>query len=361
MFNPDSYLKLFSGLQTFIRTAACFMLAAGLQAQARSPGALESVVVTAKKRPTYAYSSIHETRLKQQNSMTSVLAVVNNLPGVLINEGDVFGGDDWSTTVSIRGFQLSLDEQQVGITVDGIPNGNSKYGGGAKANRYIDSPNLGGVLVSQGTADIASRSNEALGGTLNFLTQDPLHEQRIRVSATMGEYASRKFYGRYDTGTVMANTQAWISVSTADNKVWIDESGEAGRDHLAAKVVSQLDRVRLTGYVSWDDVHEDNYQRITLDQFAENPDWDRLTGAWTGVPHIDQAYRRGWSTLRENLFGYGRAEFSFGPVEFNVAGYFHTNEGRGDWLPPYVVDVTADGAGSAQYRTGNHPHNRVWR
>ena len=266
---------------------------------------------------------------------------------MLINEGDVFGGDDWSTTVSIRGFQLSLDEQQVGITVDGIPNGNSNYGGGAKANRYIDSPNLGGVLVSQGTADIASRSNEALGGTLNFLTQDPLNKQRVRVSATIGEYASRKFYGRYDTGTVMANTQAWISVSTADNKVWIDESGEAGREHLAAKVVSQLDRVRLTGYVSWDDVHEDNYQRITLDQFAENPDWDRLTGAWTGVPHIDQAYRRGWSTLRENLFGYGRAEFSFDPVEFNVAGYFHTNEGRGDWLPPYVVDVTADGAGSA--------------
>ena len=234
--------------------------------------------------------------------MTSVLAVVNNLPGVLINEGDVFGGDDWSTTVSIRGFQLSLDEQQVGITVDGIPNGNSNYGGGAKANRYIDSPNLGGVLVSQGTADIASRSNEALGGTLNFLTQDPLHEQRIRVSATMGEYDSRKFYGRYDTGTVMANTQAWISVSTADNKVWIDESGEAGRDHLAAKVVSQLDRVRLTGYVSWDDVHEDNYQRITLDQFAENPDWDRLTGAWTGVPHIDQAYRRAGPEFDRDCF-----------------------------------------------------------
>ena len=72
-----------------------------------------------------------------------------------------------------------------------------------------------------------------------------------------------------------------------------DPRDEAGGEHLAAKVVSQLDRVRLTDYVSWDDVHEDNYQRITLDQFAENPDWDRLTGAWTGVPHIEQAYRRG--------------------------------------------------------------------
>ena len=323
------------------------MLVSGLEAQQPPPREPDLIVVTAKKKPTYAYSSIDENMLQQQNPITSVLAVVDNLPGVLINEGDTFGGDDWSTTISMRGFQTSLDEQQIGITIDGLPNGNSNYGGGAKANRYIDSSNLGGVLVSQGTADIASRSNEALGGTLNFLTQDPLDEERFRVSATLGEYDARKFYGRYDTGTILDNTQAWISFSTADNKTWIDKSGETNREHLAAKVVSELGRVKLTGYVSWDDVHEDNYQRITLDEFAENPDWDRLTADWTGIPHVDQSYRRGWSTLRENLFGYARAEFPFGPAEFNVAGYFHTNQGRGDWLPPYVVDVTADGPGSA--------------
>ena len=340
MFSPHFSQKL-------LFTAACFMLASSLPAQQISQDELELVAVTARKKPTYAYSSTDENMLKQQNPITSVLAVVDNLPGVLINEGDTFGGDDWSTTISMRGFQTNLDEQQIGITIDGIPNGNSNYGGGAKANRYIDSSNLGGVLVSQGTADIASRSNEALGGTLNFLTRDPLNEQRFRVSATIGEYDSRKFYGRYDTGTVMDNTQSWISFSTADNKTWIDKSGETNREHLATKVVSQLGKVKLTGYVSWDDVHEDNYQRITLDEFAENPNWDRLTADWTGVPHVDQLYRRGWSTLRENLFGYARAEFPFGPAEFNVAGYFHTNQGRGDWLPPYVVDVTADGAGSA--------------
>ena len=323
------------------------MLASGLKAQEPPPQELDLIVVIAKKRPTYAYSSIDKNMLKQQNPITSALAVIDNLPGVLVNEGDTFGGDDWSTTISIRGFQTSLDEQQIGITIDGIPNGNSNYGGGAKANRYIDSPNLGGVLVSQGTADIASRSNEALGGTLNFLTRDPLDEQRFRVSATVGEYDSRKFYGRFDTGTILDNTQAWISFSTADNKTWIDKSGKTNREHLATKIVSQLDRVKLTGYVSWDDVHEDNYQRITLDEFAENPNWDRLTADWAGIPHVDQAYRRGWSTLRENLFGYVRAEFPFGPAEFNLAGYFHTNQGRGDWLPPYVVDVTADGAGNA--------------
>ncbi|PPT05828.1 TonB-dependent receptor [Geitlerinema sp. FC II] len=38
------------------------------------------------------------------------------------------------------------------MTVDGIANGNSNYGGGAKANRYIDTENVKGVEVSQGTA-----------------------------------------------------------------------------------------------------------------------------------------------------------------------------------------------------------------
>jgi iron complex outermembrane receptor protein len=56
------------------------------------------------------------------------------------------------------------------MTIDGIPNGNANYGGGAKVIRFIDNENIAGVNVSQGTADISSRSNEALGGTLDFPT-----------------------------------------------------------------------------------------------------------------------------------------------------------------------------------------------
>ncbi len=85
----------------------------------------------------YANNETTESMLKQQSNLTSVLASIDNLPGVLINEGDTFGSDDWSTTISIRGFHVSLDEQQIGITVDGIANGNSNYGGGAKANSHI--------------------------------------------------------------------------------------------------------------------------------------------------------------------------------------------------------------------------------
>ncbi len=281
----------------------------------------------------------------QQSDLTSVNAVIDNLPGVLVNEGDVFGSDDWSTTLSIRGFQNSLNLQQIGITIDGIPNGNSNYGGGSKANRFIDPMNSAGANVWQGAANIASRSNEALGGTLDFLTQDPEYKQRYRISTSFGEDDARKYYIRYDTGEFVEDTRAWVSYSRSENTDWINHSAENEWEHIAGKIVRELGKLNLTGYLSWDDTHEDNYQRVTMTEFEENPDWDRLTSDWTGLPYVDQLYRKGWSTIRENLFTYLRAESEIGDVEFSITGYYHYNDGRGDWVPPFITDVTDDGAG----------------
>ncbi len=300
-------------------------------------GSLEVVTVVGKS-VSYANNDVSTEMIEQQSTITSVLAVIDNLPGVLINEGDTFGSDDWSTTVSIRGFQLSLDEQQIGTTADGIPNGNSNYGGGAKANRYIDTENLLGATVSQGTADIASRSHEALGGTINFTTIDPGEEEKLVISYTTGDFDAQKYYARYETGELLNNTYAWISASSSENSDWVDQVAENTRDHLAVKFISEINGIGLTGYLSYDDVHEDNYQRVSLDQFNENPEWDRLNGDWTGIPYVDQVYRRGWSTLRENLLGYLKADFSLAGVDVSSNVYFHENEGRGDWLPPYLLN-----------------------
>lgn len=309
---------------------------------------LEKMTVTGKS-VSYANNVTTEEMTKQQTPLTSVLSIVDNLPGVLVNEGDTFGADDWSTTLSIRGFQLNLDEQQIGITIDGIPNGNSNYGGGAKANRYIDTENLKTVEVSQGTADIASRSNEALGGTLNFTTIDPTPEESLTVSFTTGDFGSQKYFTRYNTGEFAKDTSAWISLSSAHSSDWMEGSAQNTRDHIATKGISSLNGVKLTGYLSYDDIQEDNYQRVSLDEFNQNPDWDRLISNWTGIPYIDQLYRRGWSTLRENTLGYLTAEFSpKSYLDISANAYFHRNKGRGDWVPPYIVDVNFDGAGAPQ-------------
>jgi iron complex outermembrane receptor protein len=311
---------------------------------------IESITVVGKS-VSYANNQSSKEMARQQSNLTSVLAVIDNLPGVLINEGDTFGSDDWSTTVSIRGFQLSLDEQQIGITIDGIANGNSNYGGGAKANRYIDTENLGGVEVSQGTGDIASRSHEALGGTLNFTTIAPNAEEQMTVSWSQGNFDAQKFFVRYDTGEIAKDTFAWLSVSNSRNTDWVDQSADNRRDHLAAKLVSMIGDVEVTAYGSWDDTHEDNYQRVSLAQFQQNPESDGLMANWTGIPYVDQLHRQAWSTLRENLFGYVQADYKTDNFEVKGNLYYHKNVGRGDWIPPYVVNVSNDG--------DNLPHSEL--
>lgn len=307
---------------------------------------VENIVVTGRN-VSYANSAASAEMKKQQTSMTSVLALIDNLPGVLVTEGDPFGSDEWSTSISIRGFQTNLEAQQIGMTVDGISNGNSNYGGGTKASRYIDTENLRGTVVSQGTSDISSRSNEALGGTMDFTTIMPAFDEQLTVSTTIGENNASKIYVRYDTGEFAPDTFAWISASTQQNDDYMDGSITNTRDHLEGKLISRIGEVDITAYATYDDAQEYTYQRVYgLAQYEQNPEWDGLLEDWTGVPYQDQVFREGWVTERENFFTYLKADFTLANVDFSTNVYYHTNEGTGKWIPYYVADVTDDGVGN---------------
>ena len=319
---------------------------------------LEGISVVAEKPRSFASNVVAVPMLLQQSNITSVTSVVDNLPGVSIQEGDAYGFDDWSSNVAVRGFQVTISEAQIGTTIDGFPNGTSDYFSGAKANRFIDPMNLGGVEVSQGTADIASRSVEALGGTFNYLTDDPAPKRTYTASSTLGENDGKRFYMRLDTGPLLGSeTRAWIAAVRQEATDWVQGSARNEREHVAAKLVSSHGRLDLTSYVSYDSIHEDTYQRLYSDaNFRANPRWDRLVGDWPGVPYLNQFYRPGWQTRRNNTFGYLKADWSFSDVtSLNVGAYFHRNRGRGDWLPPYIADVTDDGGGPESELMGRTP------
>ena len=317
---------------------------------------IEEIVITGAAR-TYSALSTTQSMNDQQSPITSILSTIDNLPGVNITEGDTFGFDDWSTTINLRGYQTSLSDQQVGTTIDGFPNGDSNYGGGAKANRYIDTMNSGGVEVNQGIASIDTRTTESLGGTLNFTTNAPEEEQRMRVQLVQGDFDSQRYYGRYDTGRMLNDTtRAWVSFNHNEATDWMEGSAQNERDHMAAKFVTEMDSYKLTGYYAYDDIQEDNYQRITKGEFLEDSDSDRLNGNWTNTPYINQVYRQGWSTLRENRFGYLKLDID--PSDsFNatLGLYDHQMEGRGDWIPPSIVDLVDDNGGSEYEVAGNLP------
>ncbi len=319
---------------------------------------LETVSVVAEEPRIFARNVVAEPMMMQQSDITGVTSVVDNLPGVSVQEGDAYGFDDWSSNVAVRGFQVTINEAQIGTTIDGFPNGTSDYWSGSKANRFIDPMNLGGVEVSQGTADIASRSVEALGGTFDYLTDDPAAERTYTASSTLGENEGQRFSMRVDTGPLFGrDTRAWIAAVRQEATDWVEGSARNEREHVAAKLVSSHGRLDLTSYLSYDSIHEDVYQRLYGDaDFRANPRWDRLVGEWPGVPYLNQFYRPGWQTRRNNTFGYLKADWSFSDVtSLSLGGYFHRNRGRGDWLPPYIADVTDDGGGPESELMGGTP------
>ena len=322
------------------------------------PLLLDTLSVVADEPRTFARNFVAESMIRQQSKITNVTAVVDNLPGVSVQEGDAYGFDDWSSNVAVRGFQVTLSDVQIGTTIDGFPNGTSDYWGGAKANRFVDPMNLASVEVSQGTADIASRSVEALGGTFNYLTDDPAAERAYTASATIGENGGERFSMRVDTGPFLGGqTRAWIAGVRQEATDWVEGSARNEREHVAAKLVASHGRLNLSSYLSYDEIHEDVYQRLYSDSdFRANPRWDRLVGDWPGVPYLNQFYRPGWQTRRRNTFAYLKADWAQSELSSLSAGvYYHRTRGRGDWVPPFIVDLVDDRGGPESELTGNAP------
>ena len=319
----------------------------------KEQAAIEEVTVVAKKT-SYANNVIDQPMIQQQSSVSSVLSVMDNLPGISINEGDAFGGDDWSTSITMRGFSIDGNQQQLGMTVDGIPNGGSNYGGGAKANRYLDSENMATVEVTQGSSDLSSASLEALGGTFNFVSSDPLQESGTTFAITNGDHNAKRYYVKQEFGEFSNGTRAYMSYSSTSNNRWIGtgSNGGADRQHAAFKFISNLGAWQIVGRLSYDDVSEDNYNSVSLEQFKQTPNWDQLTWNWTGIPHYDQMFAEGWSTLRKNTLGYLKLSYDISPTSsLEFTPYFHKNTGRGDWIPPYLVNAV-DGNGNATTEGG---------
>ena len=66
---------------------------------------LDPISVVAEEPTVFARNFVAEPMIRQQSNMTSVTSVIDNLPGVSVQEGDAYAFDDWSSSVVMRGFQ----------------------------------------------------------------------------------------------------------------------------------------------------------------------------------------------------------------------------------------------------------------
>ena len=297
-------------------------------------------------------------------SGTSPLKAIEKLPSVNFQSADAFGNYEWSTRVTIRGF----NQNQLGFTLDGIPLGDMSYGNsnGLHISRAITSENIGVTRVSQGSGSIATQSTNNLGGTLEFFSIDPKDALGADLSGSYGSEETYRGFVRLGFGSA-DGFRAFGSIQYQDGNKWKGD-GRQRTLMLNAKAVMPIGGATLDGYLSYSDRAEQDYQDLSLEQLNRlGYDWDNFgpsryadaikvadiaanrgdTGttplnpsAGTTYPSpittADDAYYDASGLRKDTLGALGLTAPLGEKVTVKVKGYYHENDGQGTWGSPYV-------------------------
>ena len=299
---------------------------------------------------------------------SSPIRAIEKLPSVNIQSADPFGTYEWSTRVTIRGF----NQNQLGFTLDGIPLGDMSYGNnnGLHISRAVGSDNIGRTVVSQGSGSITTQSTNNLGGTLEFFTVDPKNVLGLAANATYGSSNTLRGFARLGIGSANG-PRAFASVQYQTADKWKGE-GQQRQLIVNAKAVVPLGGVTLDGYFSFSDRAEQDYQDLSLGMIQRlGYNWDNFgpsqyalavrvadIGANRGdsgttplnpaagtvypapVGTLDDAYYDASGLRRDTLGAVGLTAPLGAVATLHLKGYYHHNEGQGTWGTPYVNSPT---------------------
>lgn len=303
-------------------------------------------------------------------SGTSPLKAIEKLPSVNFQSADAFGNYEWSTRVTIRGF----NQNQLGFTLDGIPLGNMSYGNnnGLHVSRAISPENIGVTAVSQGSGAIDTQSTSNLGGTLEFKSIDPAellrdHHVAIDASGSYGSAETWRGFGRLAVGTP-DGVRAFGSLQYQNGNKW---KGDGQQRTLMTnfKFIAPAGRINLEGWYSYSDRVEQDYQDLSLALIARHGyNWDNFgphqyatavlaadVGANTGYTGVkptnpaagttypdnminaDDAYYDAAGLRRDWVYAFGASGPLNDKISFNIKSYYHHNRGQGLWGTPYLA------------------------
>lgn len=336
------------------------------QEASTSESQLEEVIVFGRGE-TRQVQTVTATQIDKLPPGTSPIKAIEKLPGVNFQSADPFGAYEWSTRISVRGF----NQNQMGFTLDGVPLGDMSYGNhnGLHASRAISAENVGSVVLSQGSGALDTASISNLGGTVEFFAADPVDEFGLRTSLSTGSDDAQRIFLRVDSGEFAAGTRLYVSYTDQQTEKW-KGGGEQQQQQVNFKIVQPIGSAQLTAYYAWSDRAEQDYQDLSLDMIdrlgleSDNffPDWDGAIAAANAcaagafsVPVCDDQY---WdaSGLREDTLGYLGLMVPIGDsLTWDLKGYLHENDGMGLWGTPYVP---TPGGAPFSIRTTEYAINR---
>lgn len=323
---------------------------------------LQQVTITGQsigKGETRANSVVDRQTILQQPPGLDPLKLLTRVPGLQVNSSDSLTGS-FSMRLSMRG----LNKEQIGVSIDGIPNGSTLSNGGTMPNRLIDPANLQRVDVSQSAGDIGTPSNQALGGYIDFKTRDPSRTAGGEAELALGNYNYRRVFARYDTGEMMRGLTGYLDASHSYVSTWPGEqSGRSRRNHAGLRVLQEFEGGHsLRGTVTVTDMSDNDYDPVALRAgsrfkavFEVDPTTDGLTDRWTGDPAIDQNNRRTRGIDRKETLAHLDGTLKLGEsTSLSLKPYFHHQEGAGWFYVPYK-QLPADGQTYSAVPPGINP------
>jgi iron complex outermembrane receptor protein len=333
-----------------VLTIAALLATGAAHAQQSSPAASDDLqeIVVFGRGESRQVQTIGETQLEQLTPGTSPIKAIEKLPGVNFQSADPYGAYEWSTRITVRGF----NQNQMGFTLDGVPLGDMSYGNhnGLHVSRAVSSENVAGVALSQGTGALATASTSNLGGTLEFTSADPGRALGVRAAVTGGSDSTQRGFLRFDSGEFAAGTRLFASYTNQEADKW-KGGGVQKQEQINFKIVQPLGAATLTGYYASSDRAEQDYQDLSLDMIRrrgyENdnffPDWagaiaaaNACAAAAFNAPICDDQYWNG-SGLRKDDLAYVSLALPFSDtLSWDTTAYLHQNEGQGLWGTPYT-------------------------
>jgi len=306
----------------------------------------ESEIVVFGKGETRQVQEVSSKELLILAPGTSPLKAIEKLPSVNFQSADPFGTYEWSSRVSIRGF----NQNQLGYTLDGIPLGDSSYGNnnGLHIGRAIISENIGVTRVSQGSGSIGTQATNNLGGTLEFFSADPSDGFGVDANLTYGSSNTMRAFSRINFGEA-GGVRGFLSGVYHNADKW-KGAGEQRSMHVNAKAIIPVGDAEFDAFFSYSDRAEQDYQDLSLEMINrlgydhDNyfPDYAKAIAAARRVfvapiNNLDDSYYDASGLRKDTLASYGLTTPLGDGVTFKVKAYYHDNTGQGTWGTPYVA------------------------
>ena len=314
-------------------SALCLVMAAPAMAQ-QQPAAptaetVDEVVVTAERfgsglaRATF---TIGAEDIQERPLGAEITQALVKVPGVQVSTGDSRGGS-FSFEIYMRG----LSDEQVGLTLDGIPTGDSRFNGGSPPQRFIESSNIGKITVSQSAGDIGAPSRFALGGFIDFVTDAPRKDFGATLEAGLGSFDFRRIYARVDSGEIGPGLSGYVTYSHQENDIWAGrDSRGSERDHYEVKLVKDFDNGSFVkGRVSYNNQTDNDFNIVTKGEFEAAPRSDRALDALTGIPAKDIDFGGALGGWRKDWLAYANSHVVLSDkLSVDVNPYYQTLDGE---------------------------------